>query len=102
MESENGNLHNTVYSIIVVAARAIPAAPSTAVTQCGFITPIALEDRRWIEVSATGGVTFRSSCVGSMLGSVEIWNIGATGLPSNWNRWSLNPVVGSLKILQPL
>lgn len=45
-------------------------------------------------------VTLRRSCVGSMFGVVETWNCGATGVPSNWKRCSLKPVVVSWNICQ--
>ena len=53
-----------------------------------------------VVVDSVGCVTFRSSVVGSMLGVVDSWNIGASGAPSNWNKWSLYPVSGSLNIFQ--
>lgn len=42
-------------------------------------------------VVTTSAVTFRSICLGNMLGSGDTLNSGATGDPSNWNRCSLGP-----------
>lgn len=45
-------------------------------------------------------VSFRKRCVGNISGLAEIWNNGAYGIPSNWNRCSLKPSLISLYMRQ--
>lgn len=49
----------------------------------------------------TGKLVFLNNLVGNIFGVAETWNCGATGAPSNWNKWSLYPCVwGSKKMRQ--
>lgn len=77
------------YSIVdAVAIRTIVAEVTTPSVHCDpkiLSAPLVLADNERFVIAAPV-VTFRSNCVGSIFGDVDIWNIGASGEPSNWYK----------------
>lgn len=77
---------NVVYSTVdTVAIRTTAAAVTTPSAHSGLKRPSALDNDRF-EGADVVAVIFRSNCVGSMVGVIDIWNIGARGEPSNWYK----------------